>query len=378
MHPMRTLLLCLFTLLCTRASAQTTDHDLVRNTVQAYIDGTSFNRPELLESSFGKHISMYFTKRGENWMPTRDEYIGFFRGKEVGSPTGRQGSIRLIEVAGDVATAKAEILIPAKQLLFIDYFLLKKIAGTWRIVSKTASSGPTHQHGGRVLMVVSNADRYGDSEISTGNHFGEIAAAYRTFADAGYTVDFTSPDGGKVPVTYLSSVDTTSAPLLRDPEFWYRLGHTQPTEEVAAGDYAAVYFPGGGAALFGVADDPAVQEIIRKVYEAEGAVAAVCHGTAGITSTNLSDGTPLLRGKQLTGFPDARERKDAPYYATFPFTIDKRVAKQGGNFQSDEPINSGFYLVDGRLVTGMDHSATVAVAKAVIEVLNKEQPDAQN
>ncbi len=373
---MRIVLPYLFTLLCSLSlQAQMTDHDEIREVVQDYIEGTSFTKPELLESSFDEHISMYFSKRGENWMPTRETYIGFFRDKEVGTPTGRQGNIRLIEVAGDVATAKAEILIPAKQFLFIDYFLLKKIDDRWRIVSKTASSGPTHQHGGRVLMVVSNADRYGDTDITNGNHFGEIASAYRTFVDAGYTVDFTSPEGGQVPVTYLSSIDTTSAPHLRDAEFWYRLGHTYPAADVSAGDYAAIYFPGGGAAMFGIADNKDVQRLIRSIYEAEGAVAAVCHGTAGITNTTLSDGQPLLKGHELTGFPDFRERQDAEYYKTFPFSIDARIAKQGGTLRAEREVNTGFYVVDGQLITGMDHSATVAVAREVVKFLQHEKEE---
>lgn len=380
---MRTIIFCLFTLFCTCGHAQDTaqpapetptdDHAQVRAVVQDYIDGTSFNRPELLESSFDPEISMYFTRNDANWMPAREEYIGFFRGKEVGSPTGRQGSIRLIEVAGDVATAKAEILIPAKKWLFIDYFLLKKIDNRWRIVSKTASSGPTDQHGGRILMAVSNATTYGDSDLPTANHFGEIAAAYDVFIEAGYTVDFVSPEGGSTEVDYLSSVDSITAPYLRDAEFWYRVGHTRRAVDLKAADYQAIYFPGGGAAMFGVADNREIQRLIRDIYESDGAVAAVCHGTAGITNTRLSDGRGFLEGKQLTGFPDALERQTAPYYKTFEFSIDERVAAQGGIFKAGAEMSTGFYVADGRLVTGMDHSATVKVAKEVVRVLEERQ-----
>ena len=353
-------------------SAQATDHDLVRATVQAYLDGTSYNRADLLEDSFHENISMYFSKRGEHWQPTREEYIGFFRNDKTGQPTGRVGNIRLIEVSGDVATAKAEVLIPAQKWLFIDYFLLKKIEGKWWIVSKTASSGPTIQHGGRILMAVSNANTYGDTDLPTGNHFGEIASAYHEFVEAGFTVDFVSPEGGPVAVNYLYSVDDANGKYLRDAEFWYRLNHTLPASELSAQDYAAIYFPGGGAIMFGVADHPDVQRLIAGIYENNGAVAAVCHGTAGITNVTLSNGEPLLKGKTLTGFPDALEKKDEAYYATFPFTIDGRVSAQGGTLQSKPQLNLGFMVTDGRLVTGMDHSATTAVARKVVEIVAPE------
>ena len=361
---------CLLTLSAVVFGQATTDHDLVYATVQDYIDGTSFNRPELLEISFYADISMYFSRGEAHWQPAREEYIGFFRGKEPGTPTGRLGNIRLVEVSGDVATAKAEILIPNRRL-FIDYFLLKKIEGKWWIVSKTASSGPTEQHGGRVVIVASNATVYGDTDLPTANHFGEIAAAYDVFVKAGYTVDIVSPEGGPVNISYLSSADATTKPYLRDAEFWYRLNHTRKAADVRAEDYAAVYFPGGGAAMFGVADNPDVQRLTRMVYENEGAVAAICHGTAGITNIPLTDGSRLLTGKKLTGFPDGRERKDLPYYKTFPFAIDDRVAEQDGIFLAEPAVDTGFFVTDGRLVTGMDHSATAKVATAVVEMLRE-------
>lgn len=351
--------------------AQDTDHATVRRVVQDYIDGTSFNRPELLERAFHPDITMYFTRNDQLWMPTHEEYIGFFRKGEAGTPTGRQGNIRLIEVASDVATARAEILVLKNGRLFIDYFLLKRHAGEWRIVSKTASNGPSVQHGGRILIVTSNADRYAGTELPTANHFGEITHAYDVFARAGYTVDLVSPAGGPVAVSYINTTDSLDAAYLRDAELWYRLNHTLAAAEVDGTRYDAIYFPGGGAMMFGVADDPAVQRLIREVYEAEGAVAAVCHGTAGITGTTLSDGTPLLRGRKITGFPDALEKRDGPRYASYPRYIDASVRAQGGDFRAAPQLNAGFYLVDGRFVTGMDHSATRDVASEVVRLLGR-------
>jgi len=49
----------------------------------------------------------------------------------------------------------------------------------------------------KILFVVSNAYFYGDSDINTGNHFAEIVFAYDVFQEAGYAVDFVSPQGDK-------------------------------------------------------------------------------------------------------------------------------------------------------------------------------------
>ena len=39
----------------------------------------------------------------------------------------------------DIAMAKVEIAIPKANMVYIDLFLLKKLDGTWKIISKTAT-----------------------------------------------------------------------------------------------------------------------------------------------------------------------------------------------------------------------------------------------
>ncbi len=347
------------------------DHEQVVAAVNDYLEGTSYNRPDLLERAFHPEISMYFSKNNELWMPSREQYIGFFSKAEPGTFSGRKGNIRLVEVAGDVAMAKAEVLITRNGRLFIDYFLLKRHGGEWKIMSKTASNGPSNQHGDRILIVTSNADRYGDTDLPNANHFGEIVHAYDVFLRAGYTVDFASPEGGVVPVSYINTKDSVDNAYLSDPELWYRLQNTQNVADLSGQDYTGIYFPGGGAAMFGVADNPDVQRLTREVYEKDGMVGAVCHGTAGITSTRLSNGEALVANAEITGFPEALERKDKPYYETFPFSIEGRIRAAGGKFQAAEKLNAGYMVADGRIVTGMDHSTTAKVAGVMVKMLDK-------
>ena len=49
------------------------------------------------------------------------------------------GKVISIEVVKDIATAKVEISIPDRKMIFIDLFLLKKIGDKWKIISKTAT-----------------------------------------------------------------------------------------------------------------------------------------------------------------------------------------------------------------------------------------------
>lgn len=48
----------------------------------------------------------------------------------------------MIDVANNIALAKAEIKIPSRDMVFIDIFLLKKLSGQWKIISKAATQMP--------------------------------------------------------------------------------------------------------------------------------------------------------------------------------------------------------------------------------------------
>ncbi|WP_133946347.1 hypothetical protein [Epilithonimonas xixisoli] len=57
----------------------------------------------------------------------------------------------------------------------------------------------------KILFVTSNQDFYGNTKISTANHFEEIVVPYDVFVKAGYQVDFISPKGGAIPIGYINS-----------------------------------------------------------------------------------------------------------------------------------------------------------------------------
>ena len=221
----------------------------------------------------------------------------------------------------------------------------------------------------RILFVVSNADTYGNSSIKTANHFGEIVLAYHEFLKAGYHIDFVSPEGGSVALGYLNS-DTLLQRYLHDHTFMNALNQTRHPDQVYAQDYRAVYFPGGGAAMFGVHDSKAIQQITADIYESgSGVVSAVCHGSAGIANVKLSNGRFLVAGKRVNGFPDLFEHKDAAYFKEFPFSIQDQITANGGEFRFSKTGWDGYLEIDDQLITGQDPSSAAAVAQAVISRL---------
>jgi putative intracellular protease/amidase len=178
-----------------------------------------------------------------------------------------------------------------------------------------------------------------------------------------------SPEGGAIPIGYLNTSDTIQKHYLYSSSFMHMLKNTLKPETINPTDYKAVYYVGGGAAMFGVPENNSIQKISMDIYNNNGIVSALCHGTAGIVNLKTKEGNYLYQGKQVNGFPDVFENKEANYYKTFPFSIEEIITERGGNFSYSQNGWDNFYKVDDRLITGQDPTAAASVAKEVIKTL---------
>ncbi|MEY3422430.1 MAG: hypothetical protein RIR48_2744, partial [Bacteroidota bacterium] len=159
----------------------------------------------------------------------------------------------------------------------------------------------------KILIVTSNQDFYGNTNITASNHFEEIIVPFDIFTKAGFDVDFVSPKGGAIPIGYINSSDSLHKKYLYDGWFMDRLEHTMKPTEIMAENYVAIFYSGGGAAMFGVAEDTTIQNIARIIYKRNGIVSSICHGTAGIAYLKDEYGKSLYAGRKITGFPDMFE-----------------------------------------------------------------------
>ncbi len=223
----------------------------------------------------------------------------------------------------------------------------------------------------KVLIVTSNQHTYGSSSQNAANHFAEIVLAYDVFINSGYEVDFVSPNGGAIPLGYIETSNKIQKHYLYETSFMNQLKNTKKPIEVANVNYKAIYYSGGGAAMFGVPENIQIQRIASNIYKNGGVVSAVCHGTAGLVNVKDELGNYLVKGKKVNGYPDAFERTDAAYYKTFPFSIEQKVNSHGGHFSYSADGWDGYFIVDGRLITGQDPTATATVAKAVVKAISK-------
>ncbi|WP_234859159.1 nuclear transport factor 2 family protein [Aquimarina aquimarini] len=370
---MQSYLLAIILFLFSNILFSQTEDNLLRETLQNYIDGTSYDQPEIIKKAFYNEANLYLShKEKDVWIVPVSEYANWFKKGTPNQFNGRIGNIVSIDHYNDIAVAKVEIILPSKGIEFMDMFLLKKIKNNWKVISKTASSKKSNQSGDRILFIVSNAHYHGSSDIATGNSFSEIVNAFDTFTNEGYTVDFVSPDGGSIPLAYINTSDSLHKKYIYTTDFMYALKHTKKPSDIDPQNYKAVHYIGGGSAMYGVPENKEIQKLSMTIFEKYGGIiSSVCHGTAGIVNLKTKDGKYLVNGNTISGYPDSFEKQDADYFKQFPFKIQETIEKRGGTFRFSSR-NSMHVEVEGNLITGQNYLSSKHVALKIIERLRNQ------
>ena len=106
----------------------------ITETLMNYIDGTANGEPDKLKKAFHPDFNLYsVTEQDSLRIWSGKDYVGNIK---AGKKSNRIGRIISIDYEKNAAIAKAEILIPNWRV-FIDYFILLKYEGSWKIVHKS-------------------------------------------------------------------------------------------------------------------------------------------------------------------------------------------------------------------------------------------------
>lgn len=117
------------------------DQELVRSVLEDFIEGTSYNYPDKILSAFYPGTPMFLHNDADTVMIySAERYASLYTRRPPGTRNRRYGKILAIDVVKDIASAKIETLIPSFDKQFIDLVLLKKIEGSWKIISKAATA----------------------------------------------------------------------------------------------------------------------------------------------------------------------------------------------------------------------------------------------
>jgi len=245
-----------------------------------------------------------------------------------------------------------------KHALVLITLFVTLIATTLQVQAETTTK--------KVLMVVSGN---GQGEKQPGYEFDEFSKAYSVFKDNGIAVDIASPKGGQVEADKYDPSKTYNAKVLVDETIMAKLNNTLATSSIDAEAYDAVFIVGGKGAMFDLPKDTALQNIIAKIYQQQGSVAAVCHGPAALVNVKLKDGSYLVANKAINSFTNQEEKLFGQKWINdFDFMLEDKLSERGAHFQSSE-IMLSHVAIDGRLITGQNPTSTVDVATALVKSL---------
>lgn len=222
----------------------------------------------------------------------------------------------------------------------------------------------------KILVVLTSVEKYPNLNRATGLWLGEAVHFVKKVEEAGYEIDYVSPKGGYTPIDPHSLA--MAAPLdwewYQKKEFMNRLGATLKPSEVNPDDYVAIYYAGGHGVIWDFPDNEALQSISQKIYEKGGFVSSVCHGAAGLLNIKLSNGSLLVKDKEVTGFSN-EEEKLAELDQLVPFLTETELVARGAIYKkADEPW-AAFAVEDQRLITGQNPASGGAVADLLIAAL---------
>lgn len=239
----------------------------------------------------------------------------------------------------------------------------------------------------RIALVLANPAVSTTTGWPVGFWWSELTHPYYEFTERGYAVTLFSPKGGVVeadaysdprdPSGY-SSTDLISMGFIHTPALAALVQNTQPIAALDVEAFDAIVVAGGQAPMFTFADAPALAETFVRFYERGKVAAALCHGTAVLRYATLSDGTPLVRGKTVTGFANVEEDfADRAVWEmgalprdrhVMPWRIEDELKALGANFVQAGLWRS-FAVRDGNLITGQQNFSGADTARAVIEAL---------
>lgn len=224
----------------------------------------------------------------------------------------------------------------------------------------------------KILIVLTSHDKLGDTGEKTGFWLEELAAPYYIFKDAGAELTLASPLGGQPPLDPKSDGPDFQTKSTRrfnvDPEAQAVLENTSKIVDVSAGDFDAVFYPGGHGPLWDLAEDAASIALIEAMLKAGKPVAAVCHAPGVLRHPKTPDGASVVKGKAVTGFTNTEEAA-VGLTQVVPFLVEDMLKQNGGRYSKVEDWQP-HVVNDGLLITGQNPASSEPVAKALLAKLS--------
>jgi len=224
----------------------------------------------------------------------------------------------------------------------------------------------------KVLFVLTSHSELGNTGDKTGFWIEEFAAPYYLLKDKGVEITIASPKGGQPPIDPKSETPDSQTPATnrfnKDEETQAILANSVKLSTVNQENFDAVFFPGGHGPLWDLAEDKNSIALIESFYRNNKTVAAVCHAPAIFKNTKTEDGSPLVKGKKVTGFTNSEEEA-VQLTDVVPFLVEDMLKENGGIYSKAEDW-AEYAIEDGLLITGQNPASSELVAEKLWNKLN--------
>lgn len=255
-----------------------------------------------------------------------------------------------------------------KVLFYILFLIVGACTQVDKIVKNDASVKKTTTNK-KILFIVTSQNQIPKTGKSTGAYIGEITHPYEVLTKAGYKIDFVSPKGGETPLDGMDSLDKTSKKYLADNEFLQKIQLTKTPDEVSAKDYDAIFYAGGHGTMFDLPQNKKLQKLTAEIYESGGVVSAVCHGPAGLVNVELSDGSYLVEGKEVSAFTN-EEEEAVKLTTAMPFLLEDKLKARGAKYTKADNFKK-HVVVSDRVITGQNPASAKAVGEEILKALKQ-------
>jgi len=216
------------------------------------------------------------------------------------------------------------------------------------------------------LIVVTNHSQKGSTGQKTGWYLSEVSHIYYPLHNAGYHIDFASPQGGLAPLDESSRdlKDPDNLRLIENSKVMEQLINTLAINDVDPSKYQIIHFAGGHGAMWDFHNSDGINRVAAGIYDNGGIVSAVCHGPAALVNVKLSNGKYLVDGKDVSAFTDAEET-EAGLADVVPFLLESKLRERGAkmhpaaNWQDHSSVSE-------RLVTGQNPQSGHSVGSKIV------------
>lgn len=223
----------------------------------------------------------------------------------------------------------------------------------------------------KILMVLTSHDELGTTGKKTGFWLEELAAPYYAFLDASADITLASPKGGQPPLDPKSDEPDSQTDETRrfhaDSAAQAVLASTVKLDTVDQAAFDAVFYPGGHGPLWDLANDKHSISLIEQTLQAGKPVALVCHAPGVLRDVKNADGTPLVKGKKVTGFTNSEE-EGVGLTNVVPFLVEDVLKQNGGLYSRGDDWQS-YTVQDGLLITGQNPGSSAETAKVLLATL---------